>query len=85
MMLEAMRGWVKQNTASKKMEQSFGFAGLPGGGAILNVNSLEELDVIMAEFPLGQFSVTQIYALTDLEKSLASAQAVVKKMTAPKP
>ena len=40
MLLEAMRGWVRQNTANKKMEQSFGFAGLPGGGGILNVNTL---------------------------------------------
>ena len=84
MLLEAMRGWVRQNTANKKMEQSFGFAGLPGGGGILNVNTLEELDAVMAEYPLGPFSDTQIYPLTDLDRSLSNALGVVKKMTPPK-
>jgi triacylglycerol esterase/lipase EstA (alpha/beta hydrolase family) len=84
MMIEAMKGWVKQNQANKKAEQFFGFAGMPGGGGILNVASFEELDAIMTEFPLGQFSDTQIYPLTDLEKSLENAANVIKKIMPPK-
>ncbi len=84
MLVEAMKGWANQNTANKKFEQLWGFAGIPGGGGIANVNSAEELDAIMAEFPFGQFSKTEIYALTDLEKSLANAANTLKKMMPPK-
>ena len=38
------------------MEQSWGYAGLPGEGGILNVSSNEELGQIMIGLPLGPFS-----------------------------
>ncbi len=84
MLVEAMKGWARQNTANKTFEQVWGFAGIPSGGVIVNVNSVEELDVIMAEFPFGQFSETEIYALTDLDESLANAANALKKMMSPK-
>ena len=40
------------------------------GGGILNVESLEELDAIMAAFPLGPFSNVTVYGLADLEPTL---------------
>jgi muconolactone delta-isomerase len=84
MLMEAMKGWTKQNLANKKFEQLWSFAGLPGGGGIANVSSLEELDSVMTEFPLGQFSSIEIYPLTDLEKSISNASNVLQKMMPPR-
>jgi muconolactone delta-isomerase len=39
-------------------------------GGILNVDSLEELDTIMTEFPFGPFSEVKVQALVDLTESL---------------
>ena len=82
-LMEGMRGWIKQNTANKKMEQSFGFAGLQAGGGILNVSSPDELDAVMVECPFGPFCETEVYALTDVDRSLSSAINAVKKMMPP--
>ena len=84
MLIEAMKAWTKQNLANKKFEQLWGFAGTPGGGGIANVSSLEELDALMTDFPLGQFSDTAIYPLTDLEKSLTNASSAIQKMMPPR-
>jgi muconolactone delta-isomerase len=69
----AMKAFSARYTASGKIEQSWSFAGLSGGGAILDVASPEELDEIMAEFPLGPFSQIEIYGLVHLDKSLDAA------------
>ena len=69
----AMKAVSARHTAAGKIEQSWSFAGLAGGGAILNVASPEELDEIMAEFPLGPFSHIEIYGLVHLDKSLDAA------------
>jgi len=53
-----------------KIEQDWASAGLSGGGAILNVDSHEELDNIMGEFPFGPFSKVRIMAMSDLSTSL---------------
>ena len=52
------------------MEQVWNFAGVAGGGGILNVASLEELDAVMSGYPLSPFSSVEIYPLTDLAASL---------------
>ena len=70
-MVHMMQEWVDEHTASGKMQDSFSFAGLAGGGAILDVDSLEELDSIMAGFPFGQHSEVTLYALADLNVALA--------------
>ena len=82
--LEALRAWAKQNTANKKLEQAFSFAGLTAGGGIANVNSFEELDTLMAEFPLNQWATVEIYALVDIDKSLVTSIDAIKKMMPPK-
>ena len=53
-----------------KTEQDWAFAGLAGGGAILNVDSHEELDKIMGEFPFGPFSKVKIRPMADLATSM---------------
>jgi muconolactone delta-isomerase len=76
----AMKAFNARYGASGKLEQSWSFAGLSGGGAILNVASPEELDEIMAEFPFGPFSKRKIYSLVDLNKSLDSASKAFEAM-----
>lgn len=79
-----MKAFEKQYIGNKKMEQIWSFAGSRGGGGIVNVNSLEELDAIVAEYPFGPFSDTTIYPLTDLDRSLDNALNAFKKMMPPK-
>jgi len=76
----AMKAWSARHIASGKLEQVWSFAGLNGGGGIFNVGSLEELDQIMAEFPLGPFSDRKIYGLVDLDKSLDTASKAFEAM-----
>jgi muconolactone delta-isomerase len=80
MILEAMREWGKKYTDNKKFEQIWSFSGLPAGGGIVNVGSLDELDSIMAECPISQFSETEIYPLVDLNRSLDNAVNAIKRM-----
>ena len=73
-LVDAMLAWVDQHLQSGKMEQAWNFAGIPGGGGILNVGSLEELDTIMIGFPFGPFSEIEIYPLTDLHAALGQVK-----------
>ncbi len=82
-LVDAMEGWVQKYTASGKIEQTWGFAGLQGGGGIFKVNSLEELDAIMTEFPFAPFSDTEIYGLSDLQTRLQNMKKVMQAMAPP--
>ena len=64
------------------MKSVYSFAGTPGGGGVLEVESHEELDAIMARFPFAPFSSIEIIALSDLDTSLANAKAFVQEMMA---
>jgi muconolactone delta-isomerase len=80
-MVEGMKQWSKVHRDSGKIEQIWSFAGIGGGGGILNVDSHEELDAIMAGFPFGPFSHIDIYPLADLDAGLtAFAQAIGQMM-----
>ena len=81
----AMKAFSARYMAAGKIEQSWSFAGLSGGGAILNVGSPEELDEIMAEFPFGPFSDRKIYSLVDLNKSLDTASKAFEAMLSAAP
>ena len=81
-LFDAMIAWLDQNERAGNLEQSWNFAGIQGGGGILKVDSLEELDGIMTAFPLAPFSETSIFALTDLRANLASGKAVFQAMSA---
>ncbi len=82
-LVDAMEGWVRKYTASGKIEQTWGFAGIQGGGGIVNVNSLEELDAIMTEFPFAPFSDTEIYGLADLQTGLQNMKQAIQAMAPP--
>jgi muconolactone delta-isomerase len=79
-LVEAMEGWIQKYTDTGKMDQVWGFAGLQGGGGILNVSSLEELDSIMTEFPFGPFSNIEVYGLADLDLGLQKMKELIKAM-----
>lgn len=76
--VDAMTAWLEQH--KDRMEQSWAFAGVNGGGGILNVDSLEELDEVMTGFPLGQFSTIEVYGLADLRRSLDNLRTVMSQM-----
>ncbi len=81
-MIGAMEAWVAQHRASGKATAIWAFAGTNGGGGVLEVESHEELDAIMARFPFGPFSTIEIIALSSLDESLANARAFVQEMMA---
>ena len=81
-MLGAMEAWLAQHRASGKMKAVWSFAGTAGGGGVLEVESHEELDAIMARFPFAPFSSVEVLALSDLDKSLANARAFIEEMMA---
>jgi muconolactone delta-isomerase len=82
-LLEATQSWGKKYQASKKIEQLWVYAGLPAGGGIFNVASVEEMNQIMAEYPLSQFSRTEIYPLVDWDKGMVDAVTAYRKMAPP--
>lgn len=64
-LIDASIAWKRKY--EDKIESIFGFAGTHGGGGIVNVNSHEELDKLMAEYPMLPFADVEIYPLVDLE------------------
>jgi muconolactone delta-isomerase len=79
-LMEAMKGWVERYDG--KMDALWGFAGMPGGCGIVNVDTADELDEIMTSFPFAQLSEIQIYPLADLRKSLDRATEAFQAMAA---
>jgi muconolactone delta-isomerase len=75
-----MTAWLAENSASGAIEQAWGFAGLGGGGGIVNVDSLEELDALMTSFPYGQVSEVEVYGLTDLGARMERFRAFFEAM-----
>jgi muconolactone delta-isomerase len=82
---QAMKAWTQDLLKKKKMEQGWGFAGQAAGGGILNVNSFEELDAILARYPFGPFSDTQVYPLVDLIPSIDEAMKAIQEAIAQQP
>ena len=80
MLLQAMRAWVEENRTAGRIEDVWGFAGIPGGGGIFNVESLEELDGVMAAFPFGNFSDVEVYGLVDIDGALDGFEATINRM-----
>lgn len=79
-LIEAMEAWVAQNRASGKAKALWSFAGYAGGGGVVDVDSPEELDEIMAGFPFAPFSTIEVLALADLDRALQSSKAVFQRM-----
>ncbi len=82
-MFDALDAWAKRYLEQGKIEQTWGFAGIQGGGGILNVNTLEELDAIMAEFPLAPFTTVEILGLVDLPGAVERSRNAARAMMPP--
>lgn len=81
-LIEAMERFVDTGLKSGQTEQIFRLAGYSGGGAIASVESHEELDTMMSQYPFGPFSETQVYALGDLHHSPAESNKAAQQMAA---
>ncbi len=79
-LMDAMVAWVNKYTESGKFEATWTLAGQAGGGAIVNVDSLEELDGIMIEFPFGPFAEVEVHAIVDIIESLQRAKQAAEAM-----
>jgi muconolactone delta-isomerase len=76
-MLQAMRMWLAEHRASGRIVEAWSFAGVNGGGGILEVDSLDELDAVMGRFPYGQVSYVDVYPLCDLDAMLDRNEAMI--------
>jgi muconolactone delta-isomerase len=79
-LVESMEPWQKKYAG--KLEQIWGFAGTQGGGGICNVESLDELDAIMTDFPFGSISDIEVLPLVDLPGSLERIKRALRAMGA---
>ena len=79
-MFDMMDAWLAEHRGSGKLEAVWSFAGRPGGGGVVNVDSHEELDAIMAGFPFGQTSSMSIIPLADLDTALANGRQMFARM-----
>jgi muconolactone delta-isomerase len=78
-LLDAVGPW--QSKHGKKIEMIWAFAGTQGGGGIANVDSLEELDAVMAEFPLLGASDVEILPIVDMNSSLQRVRQAIQAMS----
>ncbi len=78
--VDATIAWAKKYTGSGKLEQLWALAGMSAGGGIANVNSADELDAIMTEFPLSPFTEMEVHPLTDLVSSMERLKQAMQAM-----
>ncbi len=79
---EAMKAWKARYVAAGKIEQLWSFPGGKGGCAIVNVDSMEELNQMAAEYPFQPFSGLDLYGLVDFDTSVEQATKAFGAMMA---
>jgi hypothetical protein len=67
-----------------KITETWGFAGGQGGGEIIEVDSLEEMDVVVGSFPFIAFSEMQVLPLVDVFESIGRAKELFRQMGPPR-
>jgi muconolactone delta-isomerase len=77
-LIDAFTAFIDKNKAAGKLEAAWSFTNTQGGGGIINVDSLEELDSLLAEYPYGPFNENEIYPLVDLKESMQRVKQVVQ-------
>jgi muconolactone delta-isomerase len=80
-LIEATIQWKNQAKGSGKFDTIYSVAGQPGGLAIVNVDSLEELDDLIAEYPMTPFCDVQVLPLSDVDRAMAKQHDLLKKIT----
>ena len=81
-LIEATIKWMAWAKGSGKFDVIYSIAGQPGGLGIANVDSLEELNDIIAGYPMTPFCNVQTIPLSDVDQALATQRELVKKMAA---
>ena len=79
-LIDAFTAFLDKYSATGQLESVWSYAGTQGGGGIANVDTMEELDAIMAEYPFGPFSDVEVYPLTDLRESLQRTKQIAQMM-----
>ena len=83
-LIEATIQWKDQVKRSGKFDAIYSIAGQPGGLGIVNVDSLEELNDRIAEYPMTPFCDVQVLPLSDVDQAMAKQHELLKKMAASK-
>ena len=81
-LVEATIQWMAQAKGSGKFDAIYSIAGQPGGLGIANVGSLEELNDLIAGYPMTPFCDVQTLPLSDIDQALTTLREQVKKMGA---
>ncbi len=79
-LVDATLAWTRKY--EKQIEEIWAFAGQQAGGGIAEVESPEELNTIIGEFPLCQFSEMEVYPLVDLVVSLKQQKENLQTISA---
>lgn len=79
-LMQAMEGWVAEQRAAGRVKAIWAFAGVPGGGGLVEVASHEELDELMIGFPFAPWSSIEVLAVSDLDHNLKANQAMLQRM-----
>lgn len=79
-LIKATIKWMAWAKGSGKFDAIYSVAGQPGGLGIANVDNLEELNDIIAGYPMTPFCDVQTLPLSDVDQALATQREMVKKM-----
>ncbi len=79
-LIEATIKWMAWAKGNGKFDAVYSIAGQPGGLGIANVDSLEDLNDLVARYPMTPFCNVQTLPLSDVDQALATQREVVKKM-----
>lgn len=74
------RDWVREMMDKGKIETAYALAGEMASVMIFNADSHEELDDMLQDYPLSNYSVFEIYPLSDaLHSYEKAAQAFTRR------
>ena len=79
-LIDAFLAFIDKYSATGQLESSWSFTVAGGGGGIANVDSLDELDAIMTEYPFGPYSDVEIYPMVNLKESLQRSKKFIQSM-----
>jgi muconolactone delta-isomerase len=79
-MIDGLIAWAEAN--EDKLDSIWSLAGKQGGGGIVSVKSLEELDQLMITFPFGPFYEIAIDPIVELGHSMDRVKTHVSNMLA---
>ena len=79
-LLDALLAWLEQHR--DKFVEVWGYAGTQGGGGLVEVESLEELNQMMTEFPFAPFSEMKVTPVIGVRESVEAQKAHLQKVLA---